>query len=355
MGSIEEPSSGQLPGTGRASLTAVLYGTPYSLARASTLVRRMYRWLFARQGSRHERRRSRHSRGAMAHGTVSLNSVLIKSPLTMWYAFLRFLFNNWLVLAVLALGVQLARFYIAQGNRDLGLNIATELFGVALTVFIIDRFYKARDQERLRGLEYPKRVAMYQQAKKYLRMYTMYWYHIGQAQNGNYDFGTLNLNWNFIGHTNVFKGDRMDAILGQLDINAQMNHHDPLTYGEFIEHHSKALKDYGEHFLTRYADQIDPQLYTMVEELNDSPFLSTQLDIIRRSRIYDKMVKGTRKYTLDQSDWVMKQHGRAHTYTRRRLEELDWWIRGQSLEIGKVEKWVGHPEDGERERMRRKK
>lgn len=78
-----KPGSGQLPGTGRALLTAVLYGTPYSLCSRRVSRRGpCVRWSFRRvQGRRPCGSLRTERRTAAGHGSVSSDRRSLRPPL----------------------------------------------------------------------------------------------------------------------------------------------------------------------------------------------------------------------------------------------------------------------------------
>lgn len=162
-------------------------------------------------------------------------------------------------------------------TEDFGLNFFTEMLGVAVTIFVIDRQIQKR--EKLRSI--PQKLAAYEDVRLYTSRYISFWTSTYSESVPEEEPDTIET---------FFSEEGMTKILYYLHMDSEPNV-TPLTkWWDWTVHNAKEFKDNGEKILDRYSHNLDPVAFAYVHQLTESIFNNVLLMIpsIRQSDIQMK-------------------------------------------------------------------
>ena len=159
-------------------------------------------------------------------------------------------------------------------TEDFGLNFFTEMLGVAVTIFVIDRLLQNREEAR----NIPQKIAIYEDVRLYASRYINFWTDAYRESVPEDEPTTLEL---------FFSEDGMSKILNYLHMDSEPNVIPPRKWWDWIVHNAKEFKDNGDKILDRHSHNIDPIAFGYVHQLTESMFnnILLMLPSIRQSDI----------------------------------------------------------------------
>ena len=162
-------------------------------------------------------------------------------------------------------------------TEDFGLNFFTEMLGVAVTIFVIDRLIQNREEAR----NIPQKLAAYEDVRLYTSRYISFWTSTYRDSVPEEEPDTLET---------FFSEAGMTKILSYLYMDSEPNVTPPRKWWEWIVYNAKEFKDNGEKLLDRYSHNLDPVAFGYVHELTESGFNNVLLmaPSIRQSDIQMK-------------------------------------------------------------------
>ena len=164
--------------------------------------------------------------------------------------------NIILSLVVLIL-IGLVCWLFLKKTEEFGLNFFTEMLGVAITVFIVDRLIKKRDETR----NVPQKLAAYEDVRLYVSRYISFWTDTyrqsvpDEKPNTIYDF---------------FTQDTISKIFKHLDLDSEVNIKPRRKWGDWLSEKLKEFKDKGDKILDRYSNVLEPEIFKYVHQLTET-------------------------------------------------------------------------------------
>lgn len=176
------------------------------------------------------------------------------------------LFNHkYLLLIILSLFLVLGLvlWLDADGSlRDFGLNFFTEILGVVITVFIIDRLSQIREDERLK----PLKLAEFEDAKNLFNRFISFWYvtysrSVPEEYPETFD--------EFLSDNGIGK------IFNYLNVDSRPSQNDSLSWVQWIQNNHEEWLEISNRFLERHSANADPELYKLIHAFIECPFMKT--------------------------------------------------------------------------------
>jgi hypothetical protein len=176
------------------------------------------------------------------------------------------LFNHKYLL-LLILGLFLATgliLWIKSENdlKDFGLNFFTEILGVVVTVFIIDRLSQIREEGRLK----PLKLAEFEDAKNLFNRFISFWYvtysrSVPEEYPQTFD--------EFLSDNGIGK------IFNHLNIDSKPSQNESLSWVQWIQNNHNEWLEISNRFLERHSANADPELYKLIHAFVECPFMKT--------------------------------------------------------------------------------
>jgi len=162
----------------------------------------------------------------------------------------------------------------SKKTEDFGLNFFTEMLGVAITVFIIDRLIKNREERR----NIPQKLAAYEDVRLYTSRYISFWTTTYRDSVPEDEPETIEL---------FFSDSGMGKILHHLYMDSEPNVTPTRKWWDWILHNAKEFKENGDKLLDRHSHNLDPIAFGYIHQLTESLFNKTLLmsSSIRQSDI----------------------------------------------------------------------
>lgn len=152
----------------------------------------------------------------------------------------------------------------SKTTEDFGLNFFTEMLGVAVTVFVIDRLIQNREERR----SIPQKLAAYEDVRLYTSRYISFWTATYRDSVPEDEPETIELFFSDLG---------MPKILNHLYMDSEPNVTPSRKWWEWIVHNAKEFKDNGDKLLDRHSHNLDPIAFGYVHQLTESSFNNTLL------------------------------------------------------------------------------
>lgn len=144
-------------------------------------------------------------------------------------------------------------------TEQFGLNFFTEMLGVAVTVFVIDRLIQNREETR----SIPQKLAAYEDVRLYTSRYISFWTSAYRESVPEDEPETIEAFFSKIG---------MTKILNHLYMDSEPNVTPPRKWWDWIVHNAKEFKDNGDKLLDRHSHNLDPVAFGYVHQLTESMF-----------------------------------------------------------------------------------
>lgn len=156
--------------------------------------------------------------------------------------------------------------------KDFGLNFFTEILGVIITIFVIERFIQKKEDKR----NLPQKLAAYEDVRLYTSRYISFWTETYRCSVPETAPNTLE---------KFFSENGMTKILSYLYMDSSPNVTPKMTWWDWILENAKEFKENGEKILDRYSYYLDPVAFGCIHQLAESPFYSCilMLPSIRKS------------------------------------------------------------------------
>ncbi len=213
---------------------------------------------------------------------------VIKSPLILWRneivkinykkvgKLTEYLKNNKLIICTLLgfLSFGCICWLGSEKTKDFGLNFFTEILGVFITVFIIDKLIQNREEKR----NLPQKLAAYEDVRLYISRYISFWTNTFRECVPEEDPETLE---------DFFSEKGMPKILNYLYMDSEPNVTPPTKWWDWLVHNAREFKETGAKILDRHSNNLDPVAYGYIHQLTESSFNSMLLltTTIRQSDI----------------------------------------------------------------------
>jgi hypothetical protein len=173
--------------------------------------------------------------------------------------------------------------------KDFGLNFFTEISGATITVVILDRLIKTREDRK----NIPQKLAAYEDVRLYVSRYISFWTQTFAECVPGPEPENLSL---------FFSEQGMSKILNYLYMDSEPNVTPPRKWWDWIPHNAKEFRDNGDKILDRHYGNLDPEAYGYVHQLTESSFNGVLLMIpsIKETDILYKFprVKVLGSYTI---------------------------------------------------------
>ena len=144
-------------------------------------------------------------------------------------------------------------------TEEFGLNFFTEMLGVAVTVFIIDRLIQNREERR----NIPQKLAAYEDVRLYTSRYISFWTSAFRASVPEKEPESIE---------EFFSENGMTKILQYLYMDSEPNVTPPRKWWDWIVNNAKEFKDNGDKLLDRHSHNLDPVAFGYVHQITESSF-----------------------------------------------------------------------------------
>jgi hypothetical protein len=165
-----------------------------------------------------------------------------------------------LILVVIVLIIiGLILWLLVKKTKDFGLNFTTEILGAVITVFILDRLIKKREEDK----NIPLKIAIYEDIRLYTTRYIGFWietYLLSVPEDPPKDI------------SDFFSKIGMPKILSYLHLDSEPNVTPSQKWWDWIVHNAKEFKVNGEKILDRYSGFLDPEIFGHLHRLTESHF-----------------------------------------------------------------------------------
>ena len=170
--------------------------------------------------------------------------------------------------------IGLVSWFGSTKTEDFGLNFFTEMLGVVVTVFVIDRLIQNREEAR----NIPQKIAAYEDVRLYASRYISFWTNAYRESVPEDEPETLDL---------FFSEYGMSKILNHLNLDSEPNVTPSRKWWDWIVQNAKEFKDNGDKILDRHSHNLDPIAFGYVHQLTESTFNNAilMLPSIRQSDI----------------------------------------------------------------------
>jgi hypothetical protein len=166
------------------------------------------------------------------------------------------------ILALLLIG--LLCWLGSTSTEQFGLNFFTEMLGVGVTVFVIDRLIQNREETR----SIPQKLAAYEDVRLYASRYISFWTSAYRESVPEEEPETME---------SFFSESGMTKILNHLYMESEPNVTPPRKWWDWIVHNAKEFKENGDKILDRHTHNLDPIAFGYVHQLTESSFNNTLL------------------------------------------------------------------------------
>lgn len=168
--------------------------------------------------------------------------------------------ENLIVLSLLGLlSIGLLCWICFPTTKDFGLNFFTEILGVAVTVFIIDRLIQNREERR----SIPQKLAAYEDIRLYTSRYISFWINAYRESVPEQEPETID---------DFFSENGMSKILTYLHMDSEPNVTPPRKWWDWIVHNANEFKNNGDKLLDRHSYNLDPIVFGYIHQLTESSF-----------------------------------------------------------------------------------
>jgi hypothetical protein len=162
-------------------------------------------------------------------------------------------------------------------TENFGLNFFTNMLGVTVTIFVIDRLIKNREEAR----SIPQKLAAYEDVRLYTSRYISFWTNVYRESVPEEEPDTLEI---------FFSEAGMTKILDYLYMDSEPNVYPSRKWYNWIAQNAKEFKENGDKLLDRYSHNLDPIAFGYVHQLTESFFNNalSYAPMIRQSDSFDK-------------------------------------------------------------------
>lgn len=147
----------------------------------------------------------------------------------------------------------------SKKTEDFGLNFFTEMLGVAVTVFIVDRLIQKREEKR----NIPQNLAAYEDVRLYTSFYIRFWTDTYRESVPDPDPETIE---------DFFSDNGMSKILNYLYMDSEPDALPPQKWWDWLVLHTREFQKRGDKILDRHSNNLDPIAFGFVHQLTTSLF-----------------------------------------------------------------------------------
>ncbi len=185
--------------------------------------------------------------------------------------------KEFIVVILIGLGVYL---WLDSDTHDFGLNFLTEMIGVAVTIYVIDRLNVKREEAKA----LPFKIAAYEDVRLFTSRYISFW--VSAYENSVPEKFPENIQ-------TFFSNAGMGKIWTWLDLDSKANVTTPMTWWRWIRDNAFEWKNAGNVILSRHQANVDPEIYACVHQISDGLFNNCLLYL--ESIEKTQLIRGTRK------------------------------------------------------------
>ncbi len=172
-----------------------------------------------------------------------------------------------IILTILALLLIGLLCWIGSKNTEaFGLNFFTEILGVTVTVFVIDRLIQSREERK----NIPQKIAAYEDVRLYTSRYIHFWTQAYRESVPEEDPETIQDFFSERGMTKIFSHLYMDSEPNVIPIR---------KWWDWIFTNAKEFKNNGDKILDRHSHNLDPVAFGLIHQLTESRFNEMILSI----------------------------------------------------------------------------
>lgn len=173
---------------------------------------------------------------------------------------------------ILLVSIGLIFWFSSSKTEDFGLNFFTEMLGVVVTVLIIDRLIRKREESK----NIPQKLAVYEDVRLYTSRYISFWTTTFRETVPEPDPTSIK---------DFFSDNGMTKILSNLHMDAEPNVFPARKWWDWIIQNAKEFKDRGDKILDRHSNNLEPIVFGHIHQLTESTFNNFLLNInaIRQS------------------------------------------------------------------------
>lgn len=165
--------------------------------------------------------------------------------------------------AFLILFLVMVGFVLFDDDTSLAMNLTTELVGIAITVFLVEKILRESQYRR----ELPARYAATQEVSLLCREATDLWAHMVHATLSS------TTDSNLIEDVRITLLDqRLAAIARRIDLDARAPVSPERRWSDWLFQSTTRMKKQIDGCLTRYPQVLDPQAIRLMQELENSGF-----------------------------------------------------------------------------------
>ena len=158
---------------------------------------------------------------------------------------------------LLAFGLYCWLFW--KSAEEFGLNFFTEVLGASITILVLDRLIKNREDKK----NIPQKLAAYEDVRLYVSRYVSFWATTFRESVPEQEPENINL---------FFSENGMEKILNYLHMDSEPNVTPPLKWWDWIVHNAKEFKENGDKILDRHSSILDPEAFSYMHQLTESLF-----------------------------------------------------------------------------------
>ena len=172
--------------------------------------------------------------------------------------------------------VCLALWLLIPTTSDFGLNAFTETLGIIVTVILVDKIIRKREEERI----LPLKIAAYKDVKKLTADILSFWFTIYKESVDEPFPETIE---------EFFQEDNLKKIAAHLNLDGIPNVTPSRTWWEYLPQLGNQMKQDAERILERHVQNLEPEVYSMIHEQLSLGILSNigirQITAIKQSDI----------------------------------------------------------------------
>ncbi|MDZ4205319.1 MAG: hypothetical protein U1C46_10950 [Bacteroidales bacterium] len=147
----------------------------------------------------------------------------------------------------------------SKKTEDFGLNFFTEMLGVTVTVFIIDRLIQKREEKR----NIPQKLAEYEDIRLFTSFYIRFWTDTYRESVPDPDPETIE---------DFFSNKGMPKILNYLYMDSEPDALPPQKWYDWLVFHTIEFQKRGKKIIDRHSNNLDPIVFGLIHQLTESQF-----------------------------------------------------------------------------------
>jgi hypothetical protein len=166
--------------------------------------------------------------------------------------------NNFVVVVLsILLIIGLLCWLFIPNAKDFGLNFFTEMLGATITIFVLDRLIKHREEKK----NIPQKLAAYEDVRLYTSRYISFWIDAYRESVPEEEPETIDI---------FFSENGMSKIWNYLYMDSEPNVTPSRKWWTWIIQNVQEFKSQGDKILDRYSYNLDPVVFGFLHQLTES-------------------------------------------------------------------------------------